>query len=52
MQICIYECVVQFSEIKKKKKKVILYFDLLEKFVDWNYGNVILIRTPNILQFG
>ena len=33
-------------------KIVILWFDLLERFVDWNYGIVILIWTPNILQFG
>jgi len=33
-------------------KRVILWFDLLERFVDWNYGNVILIWTQDILQFG
>ena len=33
-------------------KRVILWFDLLERFVDWNYGNVILIWTQYILQFG
>ena len=33
-------------------KRVILWFDLLERFVDWNCGNVILIRTQYILQFG
>ena len=31
--------------------KVILWFNLLERLVYWNYGNVILTRTPNILQF-
>ena len=33
-------------------KRVILWFDLLARLIDWNCGNVILIRTPNILQFG
>ena len=33
-------------------KRVILWFDLLEIFVDWNCGNVILIWTQDILQFG
>ena len=33
-------------------KRVILWFDLLERLIDWNCGNVILIRTQNILQFG
>ena len=32
-------------------KRVILWFDLLKRLVDWIYSNVILIRTPNILQF-
>ena len=31
---------------------MILLFDLLAKLVDWNCGNVILIRTQYILQFG
>ena len=31
---------------------MILWFDLLERFVDWNCSNVILIWTTNILQFG
>ena len=33
-------------------KRVILWFDLIERFVGWICSNVILIRTPNILQFG
>ena len=33
-------------------KNVILWFNLLERLVDWNCGNVILTRTPNIPQFG
>ena len=33
-------------------KRVILWFDLLKRLVDWICNNVILIRTPNILQFG
>ena len=33
-------------------KRVILWFDLLERFVDWSCGNVILIQTQDILQFG
>ena len=33
-------------------KRVILWFDLLKRFVYWNCGNVILTWTPNILQFG
>ena len=37
--LCIYE-------------RVILWFDLLKRLVDWIYSNVILIRTPNVLQFG
>ena len=53
MRICIDEYVVQLSEIKKKKKKkVILWFNLLARLIDWNCGNVILTRTQNILQFG
>ena len=31
---------------------MIHWFNLLERLVDWNCGNVILTRTPNILQFG
>ena len=33
-------------------KRVIIWFDLLARLIDWNCGNVILIRTQNILQFG
>ena len=33
-------------------KRVILWFNLLERFVGWICNNVILIQTPNILQFG
>ena len=31
---------------------MILWFDLLERFVGWICSNVILIQIPNILQFG
>ena len=48
MRICIDDCVVQFSVIIR----VILGFDLLKRLVDWICSYVILIRTPNILQFG
>ena len=48
MRICIDDCGI----ILCVYKRVILWFDLLERFVDWNCGNVILIRTQNILQFG
>ena len=34
------------------KKKVIIWFDLLERLIGWNCNNVILTRIPNILQFG
>ena len=33
-------------------KRVIFWFDLLERFIDWNCGNMILIWTQDILQFG
>ena len=31
---------------------MIIWFDLLARLIDWNCGNVILIRTQDILQFG
>ena len=33
-------------------KRVILWFDLLKRLVDWICSYMILIRTPNIVQFG
>ena len=33
-------------------KRVIFWFDLLERFVDWDCDNVILFWTQDILQFG
>ena len=33
-------------------KRVIFWFDLLKRLVDWNCGNMILIWTQDILQFG
>ena len=33
-------------------KRVILWFDLLERLIDWICNNVILTRTQDILQFG
>ena len=33
-------------------KRVILWFDLLKRLVDWICSNVILIWTQDILQFG
>ena len=33
-------------------KRVILWFDLLKRLVDWICSNVILIQTQDILQFG
>ena len=32
-------------------KRVIFWFDLLERFIDWNCGIVILIWITNIIQF-
>ena len=49
MRICIYDCVVQFSVITKELSSDSIS---LKDFVDWICSNVILIRTPNILQFG
>ena len=33
-------------------KRVILWFNLLERLIGWNCNSVILTRTPNILQSG
>ena len=33
-------------------KRVILWFDLLARLIDWNCGDLILTWTQNILQFG
>ena len=49
MRIYIDDCVVQFSVITK-----VLSSDSisLKDFVDWICSNVILKRTPNVIQFG
>ena len=47
MRICINEYVVQFSEITKEWS-----FDLISLQDLLIGGNVILIQTQNILQFG
>ena len=48
MRICIDDCGIILCDYKR----VILWFDLLERLVDLDCNNVILIWTQNILQFG
>ena len=47
MRICIDDC----GTILCDYKRVILWFDLLKRLVDWICSNVILIWTQDILQF-
>ena len=46
MQICIDDCVVQFSEITKEWSSDSIS---LQDYIDWNYGNMILTWTQKIL---
>ena len=48
MRICIDDC----GTILCDYKRVILWFNLLTRLIDWICGNVILTWTQNIIQFG